>query len=146
VEITLGNGKSFFSVRKEDIFTPKISPVPELPIAFQAPEFDLMFYLRHSVLTLMATGEVTVDKVSLLLGMSSRSLQRELNNRNLVFRDVVCDIKCDEATELLKTTDTPISQIAEHIGYSNSTHFSRAFKRKNRLTPSQYRKQNQNSF
>ena len=42
----------------------------------------------------------------------------------------------------LKTTDLPIKDICENVGYPNQLHFSRAFKNTYGISPSEYRKQN----
>ena len=47
-----------------------------------------------------------------------------------------------EAKHLLKTTDMPIAEIAENIGFSSSSTFSRFFKEMYGITPNKYRKIN----
>ncbi len=48
--------------------------------------------------------------------------------------------RMDEAKKLLIHTSKPIYEIAELVGYKNSTHFSAAFKRKENITPKEFRK------
>lgn len=48
--------------------------------------------------------------------------------------------RMNEAKKLLSHTLKPIYEIAELVGYKNSTHFSAAFKRKENMTPKQFRK------
>ena len=50
------------------------------------------------------------------------------------------------AAELLTNTELPIGEITYEAGFENQTHFSRIFKEKYGLTPSQYRIQHQTSF
>jgi len=45
------------------------------------------------------------------------------------------------ASDLLKTTDLPISHISEKVGYESDISFARAFKREYGITPSQHRRQ-----
>lgn len=45
-----------------------------------------------------------------------------------------------EARELLTNTSLSISQISEHIGFSDTSNFSKYFKKKTGYTPSEYRK------
>lgn len=49
------------------------------------------------------------------------------------------DEKMDRAKDLLQSTQLPIYQIAEEIGYKNATHFSAAFKRCFGETPKKFR-------
>ncbi len=45
----------------------------------------------------------------------------------------------DRAKDLLRSTQLPIYQIADEIGYKNATHFSAAFKRCFGMTPKNFR-------
>ena len=47
------------------------------------------------------------------------------------------------ATLMLSTTNKSISAISEQVGYDNPENFIRAFKKEYRVTPTQYRLQNQ---
>lgn len=48
--------------------------------------------------------------------------------------------KMRAAAQLLKTTDTPVAQIAASFGYDNSSKFSRAFRDVMGVSPTEYRK------
>jgi len=50
-------------------------------------------------------------------------------------------IRLEKAKEILKTTDSPIEEVAKQCGFVNSGHFSTVFKRKMGVSPSEYRKQ-----
>lgn len=47
--------------------------------------------------------------------------------------------KTKRATELLTSTDLPVSSIAESLGFANQFYFSSFFKKQTGMTPSQYR-------
>ncbi|MBD3107467.1 helix-turn-helix transcriptional regulator [Bacillus sp. AGMB 02131] len=51
----------------------------------------------------------------------------------------ITDIRLKTACQLLKTTNDPISHIAEHIGYPDNFYFSRLFKKHIGMNPSSYR-------
>ena len=56
----------------------------------------------------------------------------------------ICDKKpekIDEAKKLLRDTDQTMEQIAEHIGFGSAVHFSRTFRKKLGISPSEYRGQ-----
>ena len=48
-------------------------------------------------------------------------------------------LRIDRAKLLLETSNTPIDRIVEKIGYRNPSAFARQFKRRTKLTPTQYR-------
>ncbi len=58
------------------------------------------------------------------------------------FSTFLADKKLEKATELLCSTKFSMSEIAEQIGYSNETYFTKLFKAKYGTTPGQYRKLN----
>lgn len=48
--------------------------------------------------------------------------------------------RIEKAKKKLRLTDLTVSEIAEEVGYSNLSYFSRVFKKTTRYTPSQFRK------
>ena len=54
--------------------------------------------------------------------------------------DYLADFRITRAHEQLRITDIPVTKISENVGYQNPLVFTRAFKKKIGLTPSQYRK------
>ncbi len=51
------------------------------------------------------------------------------------------DLRLEKARELLETTFKNIDEIRREIGIRNESHFTRDFKKKFGLTPTNYRKQ-----
>lgn len=60
---------------------------------------------------------------------------------NLSFSELVTGYRLDHAVSLLLNTSKSIEDIAEETGYQSADHFSRMFKQKYSIAPSQYRKQ-----
>lgn len=50
------------------------------------------------------------------------------------------DIRMKAAVELIKSTEVPLKEIAERVGYINTNTFYKAFKRKYDMSPGEYRK------
>lgn len=56
------------------------------------------------------------------------------------FKEMIQTIKLNKAIELLTLSDLNIYTISETIGYENTTHFIRTFKKVYGISPNQYRK------
>ncbi|MCD8012997.1 MAG: AraC family transcriptional regulator [Lachnospiraceae bacterium] len=56
------------------------------------------------------------------------------------YRDIIAELKLDEAKELLAESNLSIEKIAEMVGYGSPDHFGYVFKKETGLSPRQYRK------
>ena len=56
------------------------------------------------------------------------------------FRDLVKNKRLTRAEFLLRTTDMPVAEIAENVGYDNKSFFYRVFKETYGVSPAEYRK------
>ncbi|WP_284118084.1 AraC family transcriptional regulator [Acinetobacter seifertii] len=73
------------------------------------------------------------------LHLTERTLQRQLAKEGVTFQVLVDQIRERYAKKLLNHHEYSISFISEKLGYSEVTHFTRAFKRWTNQTPKQYR-------
>ncbi|MCI8598262.1 MAG: AraC family transcriptional regulator [Lachnospiraceae bacterium] len=55
------------------------------------------------------------------------------------FTDYLTQIRIDASIDLLKHSNTKIKDIAIHVGYANTLSYIRAFKKLNKMTPSEFR-------
>jgi len=55
--------------------------------------------------------------------------------------DYVLQQKMERAKELLRTSDEPLSTLAERLGFSGQSHFCRVFKDRVGLTPARFRRE-----
>jgi len=72
--------------------------------------------------------------------MTPRTLQRRLTDNGLKFNELISEAKFGHAKDKLRDIQSPISEIAESLGYSDSAHFTRAFHRWSGVSPSEFRK------
>ena len=56
------------------------------------------------------------------------------------FSEYIMDLRLQRASEMLENSDMALSEICFSCGFSDSNYFSRAFKKKHGLSPSQFRK------
>lgn len=85
-------------------------------------------------------GFRSLGEVADALGMSTRTLKRRLAEEATSFSDVTEDARRERAMELLQTTELPLDEIAERLGYSDQANFGRAFRRWTGGTPAAFRR------
>lgn len=56
------------------------------------------------------------------------------------FIEYLIKIRMDKAKTILSRTDLPLTNVAVAVGYSNTAHFGKHFKRETGMTPREYRK------
>lgn len=71
--------------------------------------------------------------------MSERTLSRKLKVDDLTIHQLIEEAQLERAQWLLSTTNFSVQQVAEQVGFSDSTSFARAFKRLTGQTPSEWR-------
>ena len=82
---------------------------------------------------------VDVEGAARLLGVGSRTLQRQLAQENFTYRGLVLQLRMQRASDLLRESSEPVTSIAFALGYSDVTSFSRAFREWAGVPPSHYR-------
>jgi AraC-like DNA-binding protein len=79
------------------------------------------------------------DEVAAVLCMSERTLRRKLNEEGFSYHQLVDDVREGIAKNYLTSSQRSVEDIAFTIGFSDSTSFSRAFKRWTGQSPKQFR-------
>lgn len=98
----------------------------------------------HHVLGILRSQQVelsSIDWVAEFLNLSSRTLNRRLAGEGLRFRELHNQVRQEWAHHYLTETDLSVEAIGAQLGYQDSANFRRAFKRLNRCTPQEYRRQ-----
>ncbi len=75
-----------------------------------------------------------------MLGMSKRTLQRNLKTRGLIFKDLKESARFEKAKQLLIETPLSVQEVSWQLGYTDLSNFNRAFRRWAGMTASKYRK------
>lgn len=94
------------------------------------------------LIELMPHGEPSREKVADALGTSSRSLHRKLKELDTSYKVILDDARQHLAMQYIKQLDLSMITITYKLGFSDSTSFSRSFKRWTGFSPSDYRKNN----
>lgn len=110
-----------------------------------APQENIGFEQRFAIIdTFFAVQYGKYGTENLLaekLHISRRQLNRILlTHYGMNFRQKLLHSRMDRAAWLLRTTDLPICEISESVGYISETSFYKAFKGHHNTTPQLYRK------
>ncbi|MEN0065490.1 MAG: helix-turn-helix domain-containing protein [Myxococcota bacterium] len=136
------------------IFGPEVLQAqPRLanPLAFRAYErqaADLAALRRvdvslaEQVRRLLWAGQPVPDRdpVARMLAMSPRTLARRLGEEGTSFRAIRNEVRQQRAQRSLGTPERQVSEVADELGFSDVTAFSRAFRSWTGLTPTEFRR------
>ena len=101
---------------------------------------DLVDRLRRSLRLLLLNRVVSGDAVADMLAMHRRTLNRRLEAVGTTFRAVLDDVRHEAAVQLLESTELPLDDIADALGYAGVSPFTRAFRRRTGMPPGQWRR------
>ncbi|MGL4383270.1 MAG: AraC family transcriptional regulator [Bacilli bacterium] len=103
------------------------------------PEFDRF----NDYINLHLKNKITLEDLCNYSNYSPSHINKIFNLKyQLSPIDYIIKIKIEHSCILLRNTNLSIKDIACAIGYDDSLYYSRLFKKKMHLSPSQYRKQN----
>ncbi|PTQ91124.1 AraC family transcriptional regulator [Agitococcus lubricus] len=96
--------------------------------------------LQQIMVQCLHEGEPTLPAVAAYMALSTRTLQRRLQERGLIFQDILEDTRRELAVRYLEDKSLSLTDIALLLGYSEQSAFNRAFKRWYQQPPKVYRK------
>ena len=101
---------------------------------------SILMRTKSILIELMPAGQVTESAIAAEMNMSLRTLQRKLSDEGTSFSEVYKAIRKDMANEYIQDSQMSISEIAYLLGFSEQANFTRAFRRWYGASPSDYRK------
>ncbi len=141
IERHCGRGLAAKSLRIliEDQPLPSSTPQPELVVTRQATD---RLVRRAMLLIEQKLGQADpLTGVAAQLGISTRQLERRfLADVGITPRDYRLHLRLARARWMLEHTDLPVTSIGLECGFGDCSHFSRAFVRRFRETPSAARR------
>ena len=96
--------------------------------------------VRRLVQGTIANDRCSADRVSQLLGMTARTLNRRLGSDGTTFKALRDAVLYDMAQQLLRTTSLDINAVARLLGYAEASSFIHAFTRWSGRTPQHWRR------
>lgn len=112
--------------------------VQDVPASLTAEGYELYNYITKSDFRL--TLDDIAERFYIAPSYASRYVKKLTG---MPFSTLMKSCRFYVATLMLSTTNKSISAISEQVGYDNPENFIRAFKKEYRVTPTQYRLQNQ---
>lgn len=88
-----------------------------------------------------ARGEqATLEDIAKRVKVSARTIDRHLKKEGLGFRELSDKVRFERACELLCRENASITEVALHLGFSDTANFSRAFRRVVGVSPGEYQR------
>ena len=85
--------------------------------------------------------QISIDEISSICGFSSSHFMKFFKNiMGCSFIDYLNDYRLSMASRMLVSSEDTVLSVAADCGYYNLSYFNRLFKRKYKLTPSEFRK------
>ena len=90
------------------------------------------------ILTPLLARDVTIEQVACELGISRQTLLRRLKREGTTFEDLLVSLRRNVAVQYLTQRGLPVKRVADAVGFSDASAFSRAFKRWTGYSPRVY--------
>ena len=104
---------------------------------------DLYVYIKDNC----NSSELSLKVLADVFSMSQSSITRMIqDNTKFSFKELLSNIRIENAKDLLRNTDLSIDKICEMTGFSNKRTFFRVFKMVTGITPGEYRKEQGGAF
>ncbi len=113
----------------------------ERALAERPPEIDFPIEVAQAIRRGLPEGRVEAAAIARRMRLSTRTLQRRLEQTGTTYSALLERARRELAVELVETTREPLAEIAERAGFSDAATFSRAFKRWTGASPGAFRKQ-----
>lgn len=91
-------------------------------------------------------SKITLDKLSKIFYVSESTIAKYLQiNVGFNFSEMLNEIRINKSIDLLLYSDLSLNTIAQIVGYTDASHYFKAFAHKFDVTPNEYRKMYQNN-
>jgi AraC-like DNA-binding protein len=101
---------------------------------------DLLQQVHQAILLLMPSGYATIQACADMLGVTVRTLQRDLDAEATSFSTMLNDARSRLAGQYLANPDTRITDIAGMLGYSSTGAFTRWHQKTHGVSPTEHRR------
>lgn len=110
-----------------------------------APSADLLGSIEQTVRAGLGGFLPSIEETAALAGVSVRTLQNNLKENKLVYREVTSQVRFKEAKRLLLEGKMYVNEIAAYLGYNDTSNFNHAFKKWTGSSPKSFVQNHQNN-
>ncbi|AZC18413.1 MULTISPECIES: AraC family transcriptional regulator [Pseudomonas] len=100
---------------------------------------QLLAQITRMVAAALSSGNLSLPQISQQLGLNRRTLQRRLKEQQIEFSSLIEEVRRELALSYMQSSDYSVTEISLLVGYSESSSFTRAFRRWTGQSPQQYR-------
>ena len=100
---------------------------------------QLSHAVQRAVHILMPLGRHSIEQVGQQLGMSARTMQRQLVQEGANYQTLVNDVRRKQALRLIEGRTHSITEIAQRLGFAETSTFSRWFNQQFGVSPSRWK-------
>ena len=99
----------------------------------------LLASLKHALHPLVGTVPLDLALAAEMVGASPRTVRLRLREEGTSWRRLLDELRFEYTRARLIETDASLGDIAFELGYADAAHFTRAFRRWTKVTPSEFR-------
>lgn len=103
---------------------------------------SVVLEVRKSIYLLLPMGRASVEQIARTLGLNVRTLQRRLGEDGETFSELINAVRVELAQRYIANPKYPLGRVAELLGYSSHSAFTRWFIAQFKRTPQEVRAQN----
>jgi AraC-like DNA-binding protein len=149
--VTFSSGVSRLSFAREEMAKPLLTANHELArmndqllddLLSSIADKDIVAKVKTAIIERLPSGTPTEDDIASLFCASPRTLGRRLTEQGASFRNLLKEARLELAERYIADPDIPITEISFLLGFSDTSSFSRAFKRWTGSPPAEYRSNN----
>lgn len=104
-------------------------------------EAPLLQQARRVLATQLQEGHRGMEGLAVALHVSPRTLRRRLGEEDYTYTSLLDELRQNLARHYLQRGDLSLEQVADALGFADTSTFYRSFKRWTGSTPAQYRKE-----
>jgi YesN/AraC family two-component response regulator len=118
----------------------KLELLKESPnVEVQSADEKFLLKVRDAILSRLSDEQLSVESLADEIGLSRSQLFRKISAlTGASVNELIRTFRLQRAAQLLEQNWAPVTQIAYEVGYSNLSYFSKAFKEKYGVSPSEY--------